>query len=556
MVSNFLTSRTETYGLKGRSLRWAVTFTAVTAFSLFGYDQGLMSGIITGPEFNSEFPPTEGESLHATVVQGAVVSCYELGCFFGAIFTLFYGERTGRRPLVIYGSILLIIGTVISTAAFGPKWGLGQFVVGRVISGLGNGMNTATVPVWQSEMSKAKNRGLLVNIEGAVIAFGTLIAYWIDFGFSYVTNSSQWRFPVAFQIVPAVVVLIGMLGLPESPRWLVAHKHEDEARVVLGALNNVDANDSQVDIEMRVMKDALEAAGKQAGILDAFTSGKTQHLRRMLIGASAQFFQQWTGCNAAIYFSTVLFETTLQQTRRMALVLGGVFAIVYTLSTIPSFFLIERIGRRKLFLIGAAGQCVAFTITFAALANDPGAKSNAKGAAVGLYLFIFFFAWTILPLPWVYPPEINPLKTRTVATSLSTCTNWISNFAVVMFTPIFARASSWGLYLFFALMNLSFIPIIYFFYPETAGRKLEEMDIIFAKAYVEKKPVYRVAQHMPKLTEAEIEEEAAKVGLSDEIIKSNHKTGELSPNEKDQESASQNGNARASSTSGSEQEQA
>ena len=113
-------------------------------------------------------------------------------------------------------------------------------------------------------------------------------------------------------------------------------------------------------------------------------------------------------------------------------------------------------------------------------------EQNAKGAAVGIYLFIVFFAFTILPLPWIYPPEINPLRTRTTASAVSTCTNWLTNFAVVMFTPPFISASGWGCYLYFAVMNFLFVPIIFFFYPETAGRSLEEIDIIFAKAYVEK----------------------------------------------------------------------
>lgn len=95
------------------------------------------------------------------------------------------------------GGFLMCVGAVVSTAAFGPQWGLGQFVVGRVVSGLGNGANTATIPVWQSEASQAKNRGLLVCLEGAVIAVGTFIAYWLDFGFSYINSSVQWRFPVS-----------------------------------------------------------------------------------------------------------------------------------------------------------------------------------------------------------------------------------------------------------------------------------------------------------------------------------------------------------------------
>lgn len=142
------------------------------------------------------------------------------------------------------------------------------------------------------------------------------------------------------------------------------------------------------------------------------------------------------------------------------MILGGVFATIYALSTIPSFFLIEKLGRRNLFLIGATGQGCSFIITFGCLVKDT--TQNAKGAAVGLFLFIVFFAFTILPLPWVYPPEINPLRTRTVASAISTCTNWLTNFAVVMFTPVFIANARWGCYLFFAVMNFIFVPIIFF----------------------------------------------------------------------------------------------
>lgn len=513
-----LDTRTNTYGLSGKKLRVAVTLTAVTGFSLFGYDQGLMSGIITGTQFNEEFPPTHGKDRHATVVQGAVTACYEIGCFFGALYALFSGDKTGRRPIVIIGSILMIIGTVISTAAFGPQWGMGQFVVGRVISGIGNGMNTATIPVWQSEMSKAENRGLLVSFEGSVIAVGTFIAYWIDFGFSYIDSSVQWRFPVAFQIVFAAILLIGMIGLPESPRWLIGKDRIDEAQHVLHALGGDEADKEFIDKELRIIRDSIQRNSGQGGYTELFSGGQSQHFRRMLIGASTQFFQQFTGCNAAIYYSTVLFEDSLKRDHRFSLILGGVFATIYALATIPAFWLVEKVGRRKLFLIGSIGQGCSFVITLACLAAsenaaEPQSEEIAKGAAVGLYFFIVFFAFTILQLPWIYPPEINPTRTRTAATSVSTCTNWICNFAVVMFTPVFIGEAGWGAYLFFALMNFIWVPIIFFFYPETAGRSLEEIDIIFAKAYNEKKPVYRVAEHMPKLDANQVEEEAQQNGL-------------------------------------------
>lgn len=510
---------TTTAGLDGHKLRLAISFTSIIGFSLFGYDQGLMSGIISGEQFNKEFPashmpenPSSATSRHVSVVRGAITSCYEIGCLFGAIFTLVWGERIGRTRLILSGGFLMIVGAVISTAAFGPQWGLGQFVVGRVVSGLGNGMDTATIPVWQSECSKAHNRGFLVCFEGAIIAVGTLVAYWIDFGFSYIDSSAQWRFPIAFQIIFAVVMMIGAFFLPESPRWFLLRGHEKEATMILSKLNGTSEDDPSVLEDIRVMKAELNASKDgESGFKTLFTFGKTQEFQRMMIGCSGQFMQQFTGCNAAIYYSTLLFKQNLRMSDRMSLVLGGVFATVYAIATLPSFFMIERVGRRKLWFIGFAGQAMSMLITMGCLVHPTVQSSN--GAAVGIFLFIVFFAFTILPLPWIYPPEINPLRTRTRAAALSTCTNWISNFAVVMFTPVFSDTSPWGLYLFFGLINIAALPMVYFFYPETSGRQLEEIDLIFAKAHVEGKWAFQVAKQMPKLHNEEILDMSRQLGM-------------------------------------------
>ncbi|SCU85709.1 LADA_0D09142g1_1 [Lachancea dasiensis] len=513
-------SRTSTMGLTGNQLRLAITITAVTGFSLFGYDQGLMSGLITGQQFNDEFPATKAiddTDRKATLVQGAVTSCYELGCFFGSLFVMFRGEVIGRKPLVILGAFATIIGTVISTSAFGPHWGLGQFVVGRVITGVGTGLNTSTIPVWQSEMSKPENRGMLVNLEGSVIAVGTMIAYWIDFGLSYVDSSVQWRFPVAMQIFFALLLLVGIWELPDSPRWLMSRGRNQDALEVLAKLDDLPMDDDAIVAEATLIRDAVNRfRHEKRSIKDLFTGGNSQNLQRALIAASTQFFQQFTGCNAAIYYSTVLFEKSIGLTGKLPLILGGVFATIYAMSTVPSFFLVESLGRRKLFLLGATGQALSFTITFACLVNPT--TQNAKGAAVGLFLFIIFFGMALLSLPWIYPPEISSMRVRSATNAFSTCTNWLCNFAVVMFTPIFIDDAGYGCYLFFAAMNYLYIPIIFFFYPETAGRSLEEIDIIFAKAHIDGTQPWRVAANLPKLSLTEVEDQANAMGLYDDDL--------------------------------------
>lgn len=508
---------TNTAGLSGRKLQLAITFTSVMGFSLFGYDQGLMSGILNGEKFTDEFHVLKEESgsssevqaynNHVSVLQGGTTASYEIGCIFGAVFTLLYGQAFGRTRSMFFGGIIIILGTVISTASFGPHWGLGQFIAGRVVTGVGNGMNTATIPVWQSEMSAAHNRGFLVCFEGAIIAVGTFVAYWVDFGLSYSNLSVQWRFPVSLQILFAALTSVGASMLPESPRWFIGKGLDDKALYVLGKLEGKDSPDEKAMHDFDIMKADHEAKlNSVSPWKQLFQFGKGAEFQRCIVGASGQFYQQFTGCNAAIYYSTLLFKKDLQLTGKLPLIIGGVFATVYALATIPSFWMVEHVGRRKLFMIGYLGQGLSFIITMACLAGKNGDddKQTPKGAAVGLFLFICFFAFTLLPLPWIYPPEINPARTRTAGASIATCTNWVTNFAVVMFTPVFSSTSDWGIYLFFALMNFSALPVAWFYYPETAGRTLEEIDIIYARAHAEGKFAYQVANEMPKLTQDEI----------------------------------------------------
>lgn len=511
---------TTTTGLSGRALRVSITFTAVMGFSLFGYNQGMMAGLLNGESFVTSFPilqmpdnATAGEKYYINVIRGGVTSCYEIGCFFGALFSMFFGERLGRTRLILSGASILTIGALITTVCFTGKWEVGQFVIGRVVSGIGNGMNTATIPVWQSECSGAHNRGFLVCFEGAMIAVGTFIAYWVVFGISHANDTVQWRFPVALQIFFALIVATGAVMFPDSPSWFVKRGCDKEAIEVMAKLKGTTPDSDEVLADYNFLKTDVEASrSSQASWKTVFTFGKTQEFQRLLIGCSGQFFQQFTGCNAAIYYSTLLFNENLKMDSYLSLIMGGVFATVYAIATIPSFFMIERVGRRNLYLIGFLGQGLSFVITFACLIKEN--EENSKGAAVGIFLFIVFFAFTILPLPWIYPPEINPLRTRTVGAAASTCTNWVCNFAVVMFTPLFSAESPWGVYLFFALFNFVGLVLGYFFYVETAGRELEEIDIIYARAHVDGKMPFRVAAEMPKLNFDQIVEQSRELGLN------------------------------------------
>lgn len=404
-----------------------------------------MAGIISSDSFVADFPEVNNNSTW----QGFVTSIYAVGCFLGALFILMFGDRLGRRKSIFLGASIMIIGVIIQIASVPPNSGAtAQFIIGRLITGVGNGINTSTVPTYQAECCPAHNRGKLICIEGGNVAVGSMIAYWIDYGCTYGPHAFVWRFPIAFQCAFAITILVMMLRLPESPRWLLSHGRTDEAVTVLAALQDKQRHHDDVQDQMTFILDAIRATGQEGGntpIREIFTNGKTQHLRRMLLGAGSQCMQQLSGCNAVIYYFPILFQSSIHTSSNLALLLGGVNMIVYAIFAMTSFAIVERVGRRNLFFIGTIGQCLSMVLVFACLI--PGTASAAMGAGVGLFIYIGFFGATWLPLPWLYPAEINPLKTRARANALSTTQNWLWNFFIVMITPVLIDSIGWGTYL-------------------------------------------------------------------------------------------------------------
>lgn len=181
------------------------------------------------------------------------------GCLFGAIWALLFGEWMGRRWMIISGASVMIVGVIIQVTAWWGQLQLVQFIFGRVITGIGNGMNTSTIPTYQAECSKTSNRGLLICIEGGVIAIGTMIAYWIDFGAHYGPQDLVWRFPIAFQIVFGVFIVVGMVYLPESPRYLIANGKIEDGERVLAALGGVEVDDPQTQRLKNLVLDSIKA---------------------------------------------------------------------------------------------------------------------------------------------------------------------------------------------------------------------------------------------------------------------------------------------------------
>ena len=161
--------------------------------------------------------------------------------------------------MVICGATVMIVGVIIQVTAMPGSIPLLQFIFGRVVTGIGNGMNTSTIPTYQAECSKTSNRGLLICIEGGVIAIGTAIAYWIDYGAHFGPPDLVWRFPIAFQIFFGIIIIIGMFYLPESPRYLIAHGKISEGEMVLAALAGTEIDDHHTQTQKSLVLDSIQA---------------------------------------------------------------------------------------------------------------------------------------------------------------------------------------------------------------------------------------------------------------------------------------------------------
>ncbi|KAG7449357.1 general substrate transporter [Guyanagaster necrorhizus] len=475
------------FKLRGRKLTAAIAFISGTGFTLFGYDQGVMSALLTANQFDKVFPQVIVNSAHPkhATLQSFVVAIYEIGCLIGALSNLWLGDKLGRRRTMVLGAIIMTIGAILQTASFSYA----QMVVARIITGVGNGLNTSTVPAYHAECSPAAKRGSLIMIEGALIAFGIMISYWIDFALFWAGNSSvQWRFPISFQVFFAAVMAVGVNFLPESPRWLIKVGRKAEALAVISALDDKPANDPEVQQTFKAISEAVELedgntpTGKVA-LNEIFTGGRGQNLRRVILGVVVQAFQQLTGINLITYYATILFER-LGLSDVKSRILAACNGTEYFFIALLPLVLIDRVGRRKLMLFGAIGQCI--TMVLLAVLGEVDNSPAQIISAVLLFVFNSFFALGWLGMTWLYPAEIVGLRMRGPANALSTASNWIFNFLVVMIVGPSFENINWGTYIVFASLNAMIVPIVYLFFPETAGRSLEDMDVIFAIAYNEK----------------------------------------------------------------------
>lgn len=330
-------------------------------------------------------------------------------------------------------------GALLQSTAYS----LPHFIIGRIVTGIGNGINTSTVPTWQSESAKSSDRGKLVMIEGSLITGGICLSYWINYGMSNFppkwrrgsikrTNNESgfawigekevaWRFPLAFQIVFAVVIFVSIANLPESPRWLVMVGKEDQAFEVLEALNEKPRTDPVIQREFSDIKETVLEMSK-GSFRSLFAMSDYREFHRVVLAYVNQMFQQISGINLITYYAPVLYGNIGLTGNNINKLLAACNGTEYFMASFIPIFIVEKVGRRPLMLFGAVGM----SLSMAVLAGCNwrleylGDKSAGIGQAVFLFVFNTFFAIGWLGMTWLYPAEIVPLRIRAPTNALST----------------------------------------------------------------------------------------------------------------------------------------
>ncbi|KAA8646687.1 sugar porter family MFS transporter [Aspergillus tanneri] len=466
--------------MQGDIARYSITAACYSGFLLFGYDQGVFGGLLSNRHFLETF------NYPSPTIQGQIVATYDIGCIIGTLLSIFIGDKLGRRRCILVGCVILIIGGILQASSYS----LPPMIVGRVVAGIGNGMNTIAIPIWQCETAKAHHRGKLIVFQLVTNTFGIVITNWMNYGFTYIPNHPvSWRFPLAFQCFFAIIAIAMVLVAPESPRWLVMRDRVEEAQKILARLAGKPSNNTEVMDEIQYLVATVLHEGEvqnSVSVREVFSSREQMTIRRILLGAGTPFFQQMGGVNVIAYYLPVVLVRSFGMTDRMALALSACDSISLMFWGAITAFLIDRVGRRRLMLGGVAASGICFALVAVGLRyGGPGSPNKGMSifAVVFIFMYYVFYGMSMLSIPYMYPAEINSQRMRNIGTSIATAVNWIFVYVVVVITPTAIENIGWKYYLIYAVFNISFVPVIWRWYVETANLSLEQVDRLFRIKY-------------------------------------------------------------------------
>lgn len=444
---------------------WFIYFFGSFGGILFGYDIGVMTGAL--PFLKIDWV----SSMSNATLVGWVTSGVTFGAIFGGALAGQLADRLGRRRMILYSAVIFCVFSLLSGVA--PNNGVFYLIIIRCFLGLAVGAASALVPPYMAELAPARLRGRMNGLNQTMIVSGMLISYIMDYLFKGLPTAWGWRIMLAFAAVPAIVLFFGVLKLPESPRYLVNHGQNDEARKVL---SYVRSNDNEIDSELNDIKKTAEtekhAANKSVSYASLFT-GKNRYL--VIAGVGVAAFQQFQGANAIFYYIPLIVESALKINASDALIWSVLQGVILVVGALLYMVIAEKFKRRTLIMCGGTVMAISFLIP--AIVNKITSTEHPMLLLVFLCVYVFFYAFTWAPLTWVIVGEMFPLAVRGKAAGLASSFNWIGSFVVGLLFPIMtASLSQEAVFAIFGVICIFGVLFVKFFVPETKGISLEEIE--------------------------------------------------------------------------------
>ncbi|CAM0901744.1 unnamed protein product [Alopecurus aequalis] len=436
---------------------------------LLGYDVGVMSGCILFIQ----------RDLGITEVQQEVlVGCLSFVSLLGSLAGGRTSDAVGRKRTIGLAAVVFQAGAVVMTLA--PSFRV--LMAGRLLAGIGIGFGVMIAPVYIAEISPAASRGSFTSFPEIFINLGILLGYISNYVFSGLPGHINWRVMLAVGIVPSVSIVFALLVIPESPRWLVVQGRAAEARTVLLRVTD---SEEEADERLAEIEAAAAAATGSGETVWRELSRPTPTVRRMLVtGLGIQCFQQITGIDALVYYSPTIFRdagVTTESQLLLATVAVGFFKTVFIAIAIV---LIDRVGRKPLLYVSTVGMTVCLVVLAATLwLLAQGAVPKALGVAIAVVAVcgdVAFFSVGIGPVCWVTSSEIFPLRLRSQAAALGAAVNRVTSGTVAMsFLSVSRALTVAGAFSVFAVISALSVVFVYRFVPETKGKTLEEIELLF-----------------------------------------------------------------------------